>query len=96
MEPNCKDPRILQHNVGLEAFQFSQFRQIFQMAQLKSFHHRSTNVCKNTVKGKTFSRMKSFCAKIHQSVVDFCVNQRAAESSVQTFGHKDGVSVEKE
>ena len=29
MEPNCKDPRILQHNVCLEASQFSQFPQIF-------------------------------------------------------------------
>ena len=35
----------------------SNFLQIFQMAKLNCFHHRSTNVCKNTVKVKT-----TFCS----------------------------------
>ena len=35
----------------------SNFLQIFQMTKLNCFHHRSTNVCKNTVKVKT-----TFCS----------------------------------
>ena len=32
------------------------------------FHHRSTDVCKHTGKGKTFTPMNSSSAKIHESV----------------------------
>ena len=35
----------------------SNFLQIFQMTKLNCFHHRSTNVCKNTVKVKA-----TFCS----------------------------------
>ena len=56
----------------------SNFLQLFQMTKLDCFHHRSTNVCKNTVKVKA-----AFCSNefllCHKCVIfwlhGFCVNQ---------------------
>ena len=57
----------------------SNFLQLFQMTKLDCFQHRSTNVCKNTVKVKA-----AFCSNefllCHKCVIfwlhGFCVNQR--------------------
>ena len=56
----------------------SNFLQLFQMTKLDCFHHRSTNVCKNTVKVKA-----AFCSNefllCQECVIfwlhGFCVNQ---------------------
>ena len=54
----------------------SNFLQVFQMTKLNCFHHRSTNVCKNTVKVRPlFAPMNSCCAKWVNQLHDFCVNR---------------------
>ena len=45
----------------------SNFLQIFQMTKLDCFHHRSTNVCKNTVKVKA-----AFCSNEFLLCNNFC------------------------
>ena len=72
---NWKFPHIFPHIFSKFS---SNFLQLFQMTKMKCFHHRPTNVCKNTVKVKA-----AFCSNefllCQECVIfwlhGFCVNQ---------------------